>query len=135
MFSGNPRKLMLSIVGDRLNYFTLANEEYDENTGILSAVVVKSEGTVLDRETERILTDGGLYAFQVRAREIFNDDEDGIDLRNVRNDEIATVTNVTVIVTDVNDQIPTFNRNNFTIPVSEEVCNITEVKERVSPLF
>ena len=122
MFSGNPRKLMLSIVGDRLNYFTLANEEYDENTGILSAVVVKSEGTVLDRETERILTDGGLYAFQVRAREIFNDDEDGIDLRNVRNDEIATVTNVTVIVTDVNDQIPTFNRNNFTIPVSEEVC-------------
>ena len=34
---------------------------------------------------------------------------------------ISSVTNVTVIVTDVDDQIPTFNRQNFTIPVSEEV--------------
>ena len=50
---------------DRLNYFALADETFDEDTGVLSAVLVKSQGTVLDRETERILTDGGLYAFQV----------------------------------------------------------------------
>ena len=56
---------MPTLLLDRLNYFALADETFDEDTGVLSAVLVKSQGTVLDRETERILTDGGLYAFQV----------------------------------------------------------------------
>ena len=56
---------MPTLLLDRLNYFALADETFDEDSGVLSAVLVKSQGTILDRETERILTDGGLYAFQV----------------------------------------------------------------------
>jgi hypothetical protein len=33
---------------------------------------------------------------------------------------------VTLVITDVDDQIPTFNRNNFTVAVPEDVGNKSE---------
>jgi hypothetical protein len=59
------------------------------------------------------LSEGGLYAFQLRAREIL-EDESGFG------DDIVT-SNVTIVITDVDDQIPTFNRDNFTVAVPEDV--------------
>jgi hypothetical protein len=39
-------------------------------------------------------------------------------------DEVTS--NVTLVITDVDDQIPTFNRNNFTVAVPEDVGNKSE---------
>lgn len=61
-----------------------------------------------------ILAAGGLYAFQIRAREIIPGRGFG--------DEV--VTNVTIVVTDQNDEIPTFNRDNFTVAVPEDVGTV-----------
>ena len=108
--TGNPREVELSIVGDNLNYFSLSGQKYNPTSGVLSAILEKSQGTVLDREEEQILRDGGLYAFQIRAKEIQGQEQDSV-----------TVANVTIVVTDVDDQLPVFNRRNFTVPVSEEV--------------
>ena len=58
------------------------------------------------------MSEGGLYAFQIRAREIL-EDETGFG------DEVTT--NVTLVITDVDDRIPTFNRNNYTVAVPEDV--------------
>lgn len=58
-----------------------------------------------------ILAQGGLYAFQVRAREIIE--------AGVFGDE--AVSNVTIVVTDQNDEIPEFNGANFTVAVPEDV--------------
>ncbi len=33
---------------------------------------------------------------------------------------------MTLVITDVDDQIPTFNRNNFTVAVPEDVGNKSE---------
>jgi hypothetical protein len=78
----------------------------------LSASLKKTSGTILDRELPAILAEGGLYAFQIRAREIL---EDGFNFGD------QAVTNVTIVITDVNDLIPTFNRDNFTVAVPEDV--------------
>ena len=53
-----------------------------------------------------------MYAFQLRAREIL-EDESGFG------DEVTS--NVTIVIVDVDDQIPTFNRDNFTVAVPEDV--------------
>ena len=58
------------------------------------------------------MREGGLYAFQLRAREIL---ESGGDFGE------EAVANVTLVITDVNDMLPTFNRDNFTVAVPEEV--------------
>ena len=32
-----------------------------------------------------------------------------------------TTTSVTIVVTDIDDELPVFNRNSFTVPVPEDV--------------
>ena len=67
--TGIPRKLDLSIVGDTENFFELENLGHSED-GILSASLKKTSGNILDRELPSILREGGLYAFQLKAREL-----------------------------------------------------------------
>jgi hypothetical protein len=62
------------------------------------------------------LSEGGLYAFQIRARELL---EDGSGF----GDDVTS--NVTLVITDVDDSEPTFNRNNFTVAVPEDVGQST----------
>jgi hypothetical protein len=67
--TGIPRKLDLSSVGDTENFFELENLGHSED-GILSASLKKTSGNILDRELPSILREGGLYAFQLKAREL-----------------------------------------------------------------
>ena len=69
---------------------------------------------------QSILREGGLYAFQLRAREILED--------NVNFGEEATA-NVTLVITDVDDMIPTFNRDDFTVAVPEDVGQDTPLPD------
>ena len=62
---------------------------------------------------QAILSEGGLYAFQIRARELLPKGESGYGAE--------VVTNVTIVVTDVDDMVPTFNREAFTVAVPEDV--------------
>ena len=63
------------------------------------------------------MNDGGLYAFQIRAQEILQPNE----RLTIGDTHISVTTNVTIVVTDENDLIPTFNRQSFTVAVPEDV--------------
>ena len=56
---------------------------------------------------QSILSEGGLYAFQLRATEIL---ENGVTFGE------QAITNVTLVITDQNDMLPTFNRYITKIP-------------------
>ncbi len=109
--TGRPRNLELEILGDEENFFQLDVRGHDAQ-GILSASLVKSPGTILDRELPSVLAEGGLYAFKVRAREVL---EDGSGYGD------EAVTDVTIVITDVNDMLPTFNRDVYRVAVPEDV--------------
>ena len=49
--TGKPRKIDVGLVGDVQNFFDVDVKGHDEN-GVLSAAIVKSEQTTLDREIE-----------------------------------------------------------------------------------
>ncbi len=117
--TGIPRNIDLSIVGDVEDFFELEILNQSPE-GILSASLKKSQGTVLDRELPSILQEGGLYAFQLRAREIL---EDSVSFGE------ETRTDVTLVITDVNDMLPTFNRDNFTVAVPEDVGQDTPLPD------
>ena len=63
------------------------------------------------------MKEGGLYASLVRALEVV--DESG----PIYGEETTTI--VTIVVTDIDDEIPVFNRNSFTVPVPEDVDSDT----------
>lgn len=69
---------------------------------------------------QSILREGGLYAFQLRARELLEDDKTYGE---------ETTSNVTLVITDVNDMLPTFNRDNFTVAVPEDVGQDTPLPD------
>lgn len=66
---------------------------------------------------------GGLYTFRVQAREILGPD-DRDDVAN-----ISVSAEVNVVVTDEDDQVPTFNRAEFTASVPEDVTADTPVPD------
>lgn len=67
-----------------------------------------------------ILREGGLYAFQLKAREL-------LESGDAFGEE--AIANVTLVITDVNDMLPTFNRANFTVAVPEEVGQDTPLPD------
>ena len=76
-------------MGDDEGFFSLESSGHDED-GVLTAMLKTAADVVIDRETEAILSEGGLYAFQILAREIADDGSFG---------DSAT-TDVTIVVTD-----------------------------------
>jgi len=113
--TGIPRPIQLTIEGDKLEYFQLRQNQVSSD-GVLSVTLTTSQN-IIDREHPEVLKEGGLYAFQVRAREVV--DESG----PVYGEE--TTTSVTIVVTDIDDELPVFNRNSFTVPVPEDVGSDT----------
>ncbi|XP_034950821.1 cadherin EGF LAG seven-pass G-type receptor 1 isoform X2 [Chelonus insularis] len=65
----------------------------------------------LDREEAKILHDGGIYTFKVRATELINDE--------IPADTTTSI--VTIVVTDVDDLSPKFNENFYHIKVLEDI--------------
>ncbi|XP_047097698.1 cadherin-23 [Schistocerca piceifrons] len=104
---GAPRPILLELQGDQLKHFRL------EPVGGLQsgeADLVTSD-IPLDREHPDMLQSGGIYTFLVKATELINGELPG---------DTAT-SQITVIVTDVDDQLPKFNEPSFRLMVSEDV--------------
>ena len=76
-------------MGDDEGFFALESSGHDES-GVLTAMLKTAADVVIDREAEAILSEGGLYAFKILAREIAEDGSFG---------DSAT-TDVTIVVTD-----------------------------------
>ena len=112
--TGIPRPIELTLEGDRLSYFELRPAELNQETGVLTAPLTTTSN-IINREHPEILKEGGLYAFKIRAREIIGPGQFGEE----------TTTSVTIVVTDVDDELPIFNRNSFTVPVPEDVGSDT----------
>ena len=113
--TGIPRPIELSLEGDRLGYFVLQQANVAED-GMMTASLTTT-ANIIDREHPDILKEGGLYTFKIRAREVV---DPGSGLYGEE-----TTTSVTVVVTDVDDELPVFNRNSFTVPVPEDVGSDT----------
>lgn len=108
--SQNPRPIILTLTNDDGNHFELT--QMSNGMAILSTT-----SNQLDREDPMILQSGGVYTFNVTAIELIDD--------GVYGD--STSTQVTIILTDVEDNIPAFNKKEYQ-------ANIPENLEKGTPL-
>ncbi|KAK0090985.1 hypothetical protein PV326_003908 [Microctonus aethiopoides] len=105
--TGEPRPVLLSLEGDESNHFSLkTSHEGDIIVGTLVTTDV-----ALDREEAKILHDGGIYTFRVRATELINGE--------IPADSTTSV--ITIVVTDVDDLSPKFNEDSYNIKISEDI--------------
>ncbi|CAB0037958.1 unnamed protein product [Trichogramma brassicae] len=105
--TGDARPVWLSIENEAGGYFELELAEHGDVThGHLVTTNVS-----LDREDEAILQNGGVYGFEIRATEL-------LDGELTDDQALATVT---LVVTDVDDMVPSFNEDRFVVAVSEDI--------------
>ncbi|XP_023233383.1 cadherin-23-like [Centruroides sculpturatus] len=114
---GNPRPLILMTQQDKKKYFRL-NNRINNGQGLYSATL-ETSNVPIDREDPDILNNGGLYIFQIKA----------IELINGRPIGDSVISNVTIVVTDINDQQPEFNEKQFNVTVSEDISNNTPLPD------
>ncbi|KAL6429278.1 hypothetical protein ACFW04_008175 [Cataglyphis niger] len=104
--TGQSRNLLLTLEDDNAGHFNLEmSRDGDVTVGKLVTTNVS-----LDREDPRILQNGGIYTFQIRATELINNEVPA---------DIATSI-ITIVVTDVDDLVPVFNEDYFSIKISED---------------
>ncbi|KAE8743505.1 hypothetical protein FOCC_FOCC010892 [Frankliniella occidentalis] len=106
---GDPRPVALSLEEDDLGYFTLEEGEGPEGASTARLVTTNIP---IDREHRDLMLSGGIYTFKVRATELINNELPAD----------WSVSEVTVVVTDVDDQLPEFNEDYFHINVSEDIA-------------
>jgi hypothetical protein len=102
--TGHPNPIHLTIEDDIGGHFKLMMGP----NGMANLVTTTNP---LDRENPNILASGGVYTFNVRATELINNELPGD----------STTTQVTIVVTDVNDHIPQFNVAEFNISIAENL--------------
>lgn len=107
--AGYRLPLLFQILNDTKGYFKLGPVEMDENG--VHTVIVQASNNTIDREDPEIESSGGLYNFQLKAAEVIN---------GVPSGEVA-LSEVNVIITDVDDQLPEFSAKEFNITVPEDV--------------
>ncbi len=101
---GNPRPVVFSLVNENLGYFRI------EQSGNGKAELYTTD-IGLDRENENILENGGVYAFQVKATEVIDNSTFGD----------SSLSQINIILLDVDDHIPEFNKENFKITIPENL--------------
>ncbi|KYQ51361.1 Cadherin-23 [Trachymyrmex zeteki] len=105
--TGESRNLLLTLEDDDAGHFNLEmSRDGDVTVGRLITTNVS-----LDREDPRILQNGGIYTFQVKATELINNE--------IPADTATSI--VTIVVTDVDDLEPVFNEDYFSIRISEDI--------------
>ena len=114
---GDPRPVRLSLEDDDLDYFRLEVDGDVSGTGgeAASTTVVArlvTSDIPIDREHRDLMRAGGIYTFKIKATELINNELPGD----------WSVSEVTVVVTDVDDQLPEFNEDYFHINVSEDIA-------------
>lgn len=103
--TGNPRPIMLTLDDEDKGYFKL------EQISLNATALLYTTDIPIDREDPDIFQNGGVYSFNVRATEMING-ELPADF---------SVTQVTVVITDVDDHMPEFNEQHFEIDVPENL--------------
>lgn len=109
--TGSPRPIWLELEDEPNGHFKL------EPNGKPGQAVIYTTDIPIDREDSEILQNGGVYTFNVRATEYISNEMPGD----------STVTQVTIVVTDVDDHLPEFNEQQFEVHVPENL-------ERDTPL-
>lgn len=107
---GQPRSLRLDLIDDPLGFFRLADFQSDTDDSILTATIVTSD-TALDREADIVVAGSGIYSFRLRATELV----DGLAQGD------TTIQDVDIVVLDVDDQPPLFERETYTVQVPENI--------------
>lgn len=102
--TGNPRPILLTIENEPKRHFKL------ETIGDGKATLYTTH-IPIDREDPDILRNGGVYTFSIKATEMINNEVPG-DI---------TYTQVTIVLTDVDDHLPEFNQLNFEIAIPENL--------------
>lgn len=105
--TANPRPVLLTLEGDTENYFKLLPERP------LGRAVLVASDVPIDRESDVVMHNGGVYSFYIKAIELINNE--------VPSD--FTVTPITIIVTDVDDHVPKFNKEVYDISIPENIEN------------
>lgn len=102
--TGHPRQVVLTIENEPFGHFELM----DDGSG--KAILITTNDPI-DRERPEILENAGVYTFDIRASEL-NDKGEEVDF---------SITQVTLVVTDVDDNIPLFNEDFFNITIPEDL--------------
>ncbi|CAL1286590.1 unnamed protein product [Larinioides sclopetarius] len=93
---------------DDNGYFRLGEISQDDRKVFTTTLQTNNP---IDREDQEILDNGGLYMFRIKAIELV----DGLPVGE------SSVSNVTIVVGDVNDQAPLFNQREFNVTISEDI--------------
>lgn len=109
--TGNPRPILLMLDEEDKSYFKI--EQISPN----ATAFLYTTDIPIDREDPDIFQNGGVYSFNVRAIEMING--------QVPAD--FSITQVTIVITDIDDHMPKFNEPHFEIDVPENL-------ERGTPL-
>lgn len=100
------RPLRLSLVNERKKYFELKHTGDD-------SWVLRTTQTPIDREDVDVLRNNGVYEFGIKAIELVNGKETGD----------TVIENITITVTDLNDQKPRFSLPAIKLIVPEDLAN------------
>lgn len=103
--TANPRPVLITLEGDDKEYFTVAGDR--------GHVTLRTTENPIDREGDAVMLNGGVYTFFIKATELINNE--------VPSD--YTVSQITIIVTDVDDHVPEFNKDVFDITIPENIEN------------
>lgn len=103
---GHPREVVLKIENEPFGHFELREVESGK------AVLVTTNNPI-DRERPEILENAGVYSFDIRASEM-NEVGEEVDF---------STTQVTLVVTDADDNIPVFNMDFYNISIPENLEN------------
>lgn len=105
--TGNPRSVRLSLENDKGGHFKLRPVDGDES----GKAILYTSNKPLDRENTEILQNGGVYSLSVKATELINNELPGD----------STLSQITIVLTDVDDHIPEFNEPEFNIYIPENL--------------
>lgn len=105
--TGNPRPVQLSLVDEQKGHFKLetVGSEGDGRAMLYTTAIP------IDREDPDILQNGGVYTFRIKATELINNELPG---------DVA-YTQVTIVLTDVDDHLPQFNEPHFDVSIPENL--------------
>lgn len=105
--TGSPRPIRLSIENEPKGHFRL---EPVGRPGSGRAILYTTSNPI-DREDPDVLQNGGVYTFTIKATELISNEVPGD----------FSLTQVTVILTDVDDHLPEFNEQYFEIMIPENL--------------
>ncbi|XP_063702044.1 cadherin-23 [Culicoides brevitarsis] len=105
--TGNPRPVQITLEDDIRGHFRLETV----NSSDIGHVKLITTDIPLDRETTEVLQNGGVYIFHVRATELIDGSLPGD----------TSLTQVTVVLLDVDDNLPEFNQNFFNVSIPENL--------------